>query len=193
MKLTKKFIKIIWLFVIAFIILGTSMTYAKTEAEELKELLDEYKDELGDLSQLKDVVDTTYNDLYSATNVDDTLKTKLEKDVENFDNIDGINPLILSVIDIELSSQINNLTDDNISDMREEITAIKEWVDLNVEDDGKKEEDNNTVTNEIVVDKTTADKDIPKTGIVSISLLVIAVVGIGIISIIKYRNLKEVK
>ena len=139
----EKILGILLISILIFASFRAPIVYGKTEADELKELLDEYEEDLGDLNQLKKVVDVTYNDLYTATKVDDALKEKLREDISNFENIDGINPLILSVLDIELNSQVNNLDDDNIDDMREEISVIKEWVDAKVgtsEDDGKKDD-----------------------------------------------------
>ena len=147
----EKILGILLISILIFASFRAPIVYGKTEADELKELLDEYEEDLGDLKQLKKVVDVTYNDLYTATKVDDALKEKLREDISNFENIDGINPLILSVLDIELNSQVNNLDDDNIDDMREEISVIKEWVDAKVgtsEDDGKKDDNKNNGTND---------------------------------------------
>jgi len=204
--------KILGILLISLLILASfklPIVYGKTEAEELKELLDEYEEDLGDLTQLKKVVDVTYNDLYTATKVDDTLKEKLREDISNFENIDGINPLILSVLDIELNSQVNNLEDDNIDDMREEITVIKEWVDAKVgtsEDDGKKDDNKNNGTNNgtnngnkieqsnAIIDTTTSGEKIPYAGIKNVIIIFAVVAGIGIVVfLIKYRELKEIK
>ena len=186
--------------------LNSQTVYAKTEADELKELLDEYKDDLGDLKQFKNVVNETYKDLYDAAKVDDTLKQKLKKDVEKFNNIDGINPLIVSILDIELNSQIDNLTDDNIDDMKEEISVIKEWVDSNVDessdkndsnisdDDGR--DDNSEIPDQSIDndDGTIADSQIPRAGVkcfISISLMIVIILAIVFRE--KYRKLKEIK
>ena len=115
----EKILGILLISILIFASFRAPIVYGKTEADELKELLDEYEEDLGDLKQLKKVVDVTYNDLYTATKVDDALKEKLREDISNFENIDGINPLILSVLDIELNSQVNNLDDDNIDDIEE--------------------------------------------------------------------------
>lgn len=209
--------KILGILLISLLILASfklPIVYGKTEAEELKELLDEYEEDLGDLTQLKKVVDVTYNDLYTATKVDDTLKEKLREDISNFENIDGINPLILSVLDIELNSQVNNLEDDNIDDMREEITVIKEWVDAKVgtsEDDGKKDDNKNNGTNDganndsnnngnkvdqsnAASDPTTSGEKIPYAGAQNIIKILVVIAGISIIVfVIKYRKLREIK
>ena len=196
----EKILGILLISILIFASFRAPIVYGKTEADELKELLDEYEEDLGDLNQLKKVVDVTYNDLYTATKVDDALKEKLREDISNFENIDGINPLILSVLDIELNSQVNNLDDDNIDDMREEISVIKEWVDAKVgtsEDDGKKDSNNNV--NKVdqsnpTIDPTTSGEKIPYAGAQNIIKILVVIAGISIIVfVIKYRELKEIK
>ena len=201
-RINQKIIAIILIVILIVIGLNSQTVYAKTEADELKELLDEYKEDLGDLKQFKNVVGETYKDLYDATKVDDTLKQKLKKDVEKFNNIDGINPLIVSILDIELNSQIDNLTDDNIDDMKEEISVIKEWVDSNVDESSDKNDsnisdddglDNNSKIPDQSIDNddvTIADSQIPRAGVkcfISISLMIV------ILFKEKYRKLKEIK
>ena len=205
-RIKQKIIAIILIVILIVIGLNSQTVYAKTEADELKELLDEYKDDLGDLKQFKNVVNETYKDLYDAAKVDDTLKQKLKKDVEKFNNIDGINPLIVSILDIELNSQIDNLTDDNIDDMKEEISVIKEWVDSNVDessdkndsnisdDDGR--DDNSEIPDQSIDndDGTIADSQIPRAGVkcfISISLMIVIILAILFRE--KYRKLKEIK
>ncbi len=205
-RIKQKTIAIILIVILIVIGLNSQTVYAKTEADELKELLDEYKDDLGDLKQFKNVVNETYKDLYDAAKVDDTLKQKLKKDVEKFNNIDGINPLIVSILDIELNSQIDNLTDDNIDDMKEEISVIKEWVDSNVDessdkndsnisdDDGR--DDNSEIPDQSIDndDGTIADSQIPRAGVkcfISISLMIVIILAILFRE--KYRKLKEIK
>ena len=210
----EKILGILLISILIFVSFRAPIVYGKTEADELKELLDEYEEDLGDLNQLKKVVDVTYNDLYTATKVDDALKEKLREDISNFENIDGINPLILSVLDIELNSQVNNLDDDNIDDMREEISVIKEWVDAKVgtsEDDGKKDDNKNNGTNDganndsnnnvnkvdqsnPTIDPTTSGEKIPYAGAQNIIKILVVIAGISIIVfVIKYRELKEIK
>ena len=78
-KINQKIITIILIVLLIVIGVNVRPVFGKTESDELKELLDEYKEDLGDLSQFKTIVDETYNDLYNATKVDDTLKDKLLK------------------------------------------------------------------------------------------------------------------
>lgn len=205
-RINQKIIAIILIIMLIVIGLNSQTVYAKTEADELKELLDEYKEDLGDLNQFKNVVDETYKDLYDATKVDDTLKQELKKDVEKFNNIDGINPLIVSILDIELNSQIDNLTDDNIDDMKEEISVIKEWVDSNVDESSDKNDsnisdddgldDNSEIPDQSIDndDGTIADSQIPRAGVkcfISISLMIVIILAILFRE--KYRKLKEIK
>lgn len=211
-KINQKIITII--LIVLLIVIGGNVrpVFGKTESDELKELLDEYEEDLGDLSQFKTIVDETYNDLYNATKVDDTLKDKLRKDVEKFEKIDGINPLIVSVLDIELNSQINNLSDDNLDEMREEITAIKEWVDENVSDNSGSSDDDTTNGDDISDDfdddsediggssgissgdTTIAGTKLPRAGVrCFFSIIFIATIVLAIICITKYRKLREIK
>lgn len=206
----EKILGILLISILVFASFRTIVVYGKTEADELKELLDEYEEDLGDLNQLKKVVDVTYNDLYTATKVDDALKEKLREDISDFEDINGINPLILSILDIELNSQVNNLDDDNIDDMREEISVIKEWVDAKVgtsEDDGNKDDNKNDGTNNdsnnngnkveqtnAIIDKTTSSENIPYAGVQNVIKIFVLMAGIStVIFMIKYRELKEIK
>ena len=200
----KKILFMVLIFLIAFMSIKAKVVYAKTEAEELRELLDEYEEDLGDLNQLKEVIDETYNDLYTATKVDDTLKEKLNADIDKFDDIDGINPLIKSVLDIELKSQVENLTDENIDEMREEISVIKEWVDDKVGDSNSNEEDYNSdydtedfeqnIQENPTIDKTLSNQILPKAGTRNAIIIISIIIAIGaIFSIIRYRQLKEIK
>lgn len=212
-KISQKIILMLLVFILSFMVLKSHIVYATTDADELKDLLDEFQDEMGDLSQFKEIVDETYNDLYNATSVDNTLKEKLKKDVEKFEAIDDISPLIVTTLDIELNSQINNLTNDNLGDMREEITAIKEWVDDNVgdsisddddddsntsdsdwEDDDDGDLDDDTQYSNSSNDGTIAGVRIPRAGIKGFIgiVLVISIIFAGIF-IIKYRKLREIK
>ena len=132
MNITKKAIILICIFILTFI--STSLFHSvlgvtASERQELIDLLNEYKGNLGNLNEFKEVVDITYNDLYSATTVDDTLKEKLREDIDLLDNVTDLNPLILTVLKVELNSQVDNLTDSNLEEMQEEISIIKEWTD----------------------------------------------------------------
>ena len=212
-KINQKIITIILIVLLIVIGVNVRPVFGKTESDELKELLDEYEEDLGDLSQFKTIVDETYNDLYNATKVDDTLKDKLRKDVEKFGKIDGINPLIASVLDIELNSQINNLSDDNLDEMREEITAIKEWVDENVSDNSGSSDDDDTTNGDDISDDfdddsediggssnissgdtTIAGTKLPRAGVrCFFSIIFTATIVLAIICITKYRKLREIK
>lgn len=212
-KINQKIITIILIVLLIVIGVNVRPVFGKTESDELKELLDEYEEDLGDLSQFKTIVDETYNDLYNATKVDDTLKDKLRKDVEKFGKIDGINPLIVSVLDIELNSQINNLSDDNLDEMREEITAIKEWVDENVSDNSGSSDDDDTTNGDDISDDfdddsediggsssissgdtTIAGTKLPRAGVrCFFSIIFTATIVLAIICITKYRKLREIK
>lgn len=197
-KLNKNIFIIILLSFFIFSLL-TPFSFAKTEKEELIELLDEYKSGLGDLSQFKQVVDKTYNDLNSADSVTDELKQTLREDVNLLDNVSGIDSFILVVLKSELNSQVDQLDASSLQDMKEEITVIKEWVDDNVDSD-----DNSPISNDDDSDGTPtasstnnanmSSKILPYAGsstiIIIITILVIAVLAF---SIIKCKQFKDVK
>lgn len=204
-NINNKIFFLLLIFLIAFIGLKVKVVYASSEAEELKSLLTENEEELGNLDQFKEVIDGIYNDLNTVTEVDEAFREKLKSDIDKLDNIDGINPVFKSILDIELKAQADNLTNENIGEMREEILAMKEWADDKVKENASNEEtvnNGNTVQNNIVqstqknvsVDQSLSNQSLPKAGIkniISISLILI-VIG-ATISIIKYMQLKEIK
>lgn len=180
-------------------------SFAKTEKEELIELLDEYKSGLGDLSQFKQVVDKTYNDLNSADSVTDELKQTLKNDVNLLDNVSGIDSFILVVLKSELNSQIDKLDADTLKDMKEELSIIKEWVDSNVtkqpaseedgdgdsDDDGEPEETPETLQ---TPKENSSPKILPYAGSSTIIIIItILVIGVLVFSIIKCKQFKDVK
>lgn len=136
MKTHKK--KIIMLVIALICCLCISSAYAVTQSEkdQLTELLTENKESLGDLNQFKQVIDKAYNDLNSATTVDDTLKETLKADVKSLENVSGMSSFVLTVLKAELNSQIDKLTNDNLNDLKEEMDVIKEWTDSQVPSDG---------------------------------------------------------
>ena len=128
-----RLVKKIGFMIVLIVLLTTSFSikivYAKTEEEELKEMLDECKTDLGELTEFKQVIDKIYNDLISATAVDEALKTKLRADIKELSKVTDINPVVLATLDIEFNSQVDGLTDENLSEMQKEFAVIKEWVD----------------------------------------------------------------
>ncbi len=199
-KLNKNIFIIILLSFFIFSLL-TPFSFAKTEKEELIELLDEYKSGLGDLSQFKQVVDKTYNDLNSADSVTDELKQTLREDVNLLDNVSGMDSFILVVLKSELNSQIDQLDASSLQDMKEEITVIKEWVDDNVDSDDNPpisddddDDSDGTPTTSSTNNANMSSKVLPYAGsstiIIIITILVIAVL---VFSIIKCKQFKDVK
>lgn len=212
----KKFYKIIFLIALfILIIINCSITdvYAQSEREELLELLDDYKEDLGDLTEFKQVIDKIYDDLYSSTKVDDSLKEKLNTDIDALTDVTNIDPLMATVLEIELKSQVNNLTDSNIDEMREEISILKEWADKQVaSNDNNNNEENKPdipgetnkpsetdVPNKPVDNSTTTNQNsnesllnkLPYAGKINISLMLIVLIIISLFCIIKYRQFKE--
>lgn len=204
--------KIILILIMLLTILTVNVfqkVYASSEeAAELVAVLDAYKDQLGDLEQFKNVIDQVYNDLNSATKVDDNLKRKLIEDINKLSEVEGINPLILQVLVEELTTQANNLTDDTLPEMQEEIRIIKEWADEQVETTGGEnppveetppEEETpppttpKPTTPSKPTDTSTSDKKIPYAGIRDVfTILIVVVAIIAIIVKKKYKNLKGI-
>lgn len=218
-KISKKIVCIVLISMLILVGMRSQVAYAKTEAEELKELFDEYEDNLGNLDDLKGVMDQLYKDLKSATKVDDTLKETLKKDVENLNNVQDMNPLVLSVLSIQLNSQIDNLTDENLGEMQEEISVIKQWVDEKVgsQDDNNNSNNNNNGNNNSgndanngnnnannsngsnnnqskpSVDNTIANTNIPKAGVKYAVTMLFIIMLVGSIMFVKYRKLQDIK
>lgn len=200
-NINKKIFFLLLIFLVAFIGLKVNVVCASSEAEELKELLSENEENLGNLQQFKEVIDGIYNDLNEVTEVDEAFREKLKSDIDKLDDVDGINPLFKSVLDIELKAQADNLTNENIGEMREEILAMKEWTDDKVKDDVSNEnvvdKENNivqTTQKNVTIDQSLSNQSLPKAGIKNIiSILLILIVIGAIISIIKYIQLKEIK
>lgn len=207
-NISKKIILIVLVAIMLIAGMQAHVVYGKTEAEELKEQLEQNEENLGNLNDFKVVVDEMYTDITTATKVDDALKQKLKKDVENLNNVQGINPLIVSVLSIELNSQIDNLTDENLGEMQEEVKVIKDWVDSKVSTDNNNGNNNNagdntnngsnasgadnTQTN-TKVDDSIANIAIPKAGIKYIFSIAVAIVAVGIFMFVKYRKLQDIK
>ena len=207
-NISKKVILIVLVAIMLIAGMQAHVVYGKTEAEELKEQLEQNEENLGNLNDFKVVVDEMYTDITTATKVDDALKQKLKKDVENLNNVQGINPLIVSVLSIELNSQIDNLTDENLGEMQEEVKVIKDWVDSKVSTDNNNGNNNNagdntnngsnasgadnTQTN-TKVDDSIANIAIPKAGIKYIFSIAVAIVAVGIFMFVKYRKLQDIK
>ena len=204
-NINKKIFFLLLIFLIAFIGLKVEIVYASSEAEELKSLLSENEEELGDLKQFKEVIDGIYNDLNTVTEVDDVFREKLKSDINKLGDVDGINPVFRSILDIELKAQADNLTNENIGEMKEEILAMKEWADSKVKDNGNNEEvvnkensvQNNpvqTTQKNVSIDQSLSNQSLPKAGIKNvISILLILIIISAIVSIIKYMQLKEIK
>ena len=207
------------LFVLALVVLINPVQAATSmsDKQELVNMLNQYKNDLGDLNQLKTVVDKMYSDLNSATTVDDTLKQTLKNDINMLDNVTGINPLILTVLKSELNSQVDELSNDNLSELKEELQTIKDWVDEQVGDNGNSgNTTGNTTNNNTIIDKSNSQVKnntstikgnttsiagnqnkafmLPSTGTgktIGLVLVILAIVTVG--SIVKYRNLRDIK
>ena len=127
--------------------------------ERLIKILEENEDQLGDMKELKVVVDTIYEDLSKATTVDEELKNKLREDVDKLDTVSGINPTLASSLKIVLNMQIDDLTDENLNDMKITVMTIKQWVDKKVESDTDDSTNNNNNNNNDNDNKMEEKKD----------------------------------
>lgn len=213
----KKIVKNILLIIsMILIVLSTNLfqkIYASSETDELIQMLDEMKSEFGNMKQFKEVVDETYNDLNSATSVDNQLKAKLKADIEKLSEVEGINPMLSTMLIGELNGQVESLTDETLPQMKEEIGAIKEWADANQNDGGeepptseppseqekpttpeKPKDPENPPTPEKPSDPSTSDKHFPNAGIRNIASIVIliTIIVFAILSKMKYKNLKDI-
>ena len=143
----KKLLSVVLMCLLVLVCANTNTVYASTKSKNLKNLLEKHEDDLGDLKQLKEVMDMIHEDLYNATKVNNSLKQKLSSDIDKFNNMVGINPLIKTSISTELKAQTRDLSDENIDETKENVLAIKEWVDYKVGDtldaDDSDEEDLN--------------------------------------------------
>lgn len=130
-----------------------------------------------------------------------------------------MNPLVLSVLSIQLNSQIDNLTDENLGEMQEEISVIKQWVDEKVgsQDDNNNSNNNNNGNNNSgndanngnnnannsngsnnnqskpSVDNTIANTNIPKAGVKYAVTMLFIIMLVGSIMFVKYRKLQDIK
>lgn len=213
-KNNKKLIYILVISILIIINCLVSNVYALTpEEQELMQILTEYKTELGDLNEFKQVIDQVYNDISSANTVDDTLKAQLTADIAKLENVTNINPLILNVLEVELSSHIANLTNENLSDVKQEFSVIKQWTDTQIANDtnntdgtenpsnpsdssGATDTTNPIDTNnpsQIVDDSVVKDSKLPQTG-KSITILLVSLFLLAniFISIKKYKDYKQV-
>lgn len=176
---------------IVLIILSINLflkTYANYETEELISMLDEIKSEFGDMRQFKEVIDAIYNDLNSANKVDDTLKAKLKEDIKKLAQVEGINPMVSTILIDELEGQVDSLTDETLPEMKEEIVAIKEWADKNQDDSGEEPKP------QTPSDPSISNKDFPYAGIRNFvyGVVLIAMLIFAIIAKKKYKKLNDI-
>ena len=198
-KISKKIIYILLAVVLIMMSFLVTNVYALTDSEaELVQILTEYKDELGDLNQFKEVIDKMYNDINDATTVDDALKAKLATDIAELENINGINPLVLNVLEVELSSHIANLTNDNLGEVKQELAVIKGWIDSQVSETPTTpdipETPNTPDTSDKPVDSSVVkDSKLPQTGKSIVIVLVVLFLLVNIIICIKqYKKYKQI-
>lgn len=192
-------------------LLPTVFAVTASEKQELLELLNEYEGDLGNLIEFKLIVDKTYADLHSVSSVDDSLKETLREDIDMLDTVTDLNPLILTVLKVELNSQVDNLTNSTLTEMQEEIAIIKEWSDQKAAELGYTDTPNNNEDinqdqqnediNQNVQTSTSLPQEIqqvatalPYAGTSSIIIgFIILLIISAIISIIRYKQLKDAK
>lgn len=144
-----KCIKDINIFLITLIILLQihTVVYASMDAEQIKTLFDMYENNLGDINDLKKVIDQMYSDVNGATKVDDQLKATLKKDVQDLNTVSGIDANVVTLLSTQLNTEIDNLTDDNLGEMKEEVSTIKQWVDNKSASNSNTNNNNNSSNN----------------------------------------------
>ena len=211
-KIHRKLFIIIFIFMfLLFNLFSPVFAVTDSEKQELIDLLNEYESDLGNLIEFKLIVDKTYTDLHSVSSVDDSLKETLRADIDMLDTVTDLNPLILTVLKVELNSQVDKLTNSNLHEMQEEIEIIKEWsdqkaVELGYTDTPNNNEDiNQNQPNEDINQNTQTTTSLPQeiqqvttslpyagTGSIIIGFIVLLIIS-AIISIIRYKQLKDAK
>lgn len=211
-KIHRKLFIIIFIFMfLLFNLFSPVFAVTDSEKQELIDLLNEYESDLGNLIEFKLIVDKTYTDLHSVSSVDDSLKETLRADIDMLDTVTDLNPLILTVLKVELNSQVDKLTNSNLHEMQEEIEIIKEWSDqkaaeLGYTDTPNNNEDiNQNQPNEDINQNTQTTTSLPQeiqqvttslpyagTGSIIIGFIVLLIIS-AIISIIRYKQLKDAK
>ena len=211
-KIHRKLFIIIFIFMfLLFNVFSPVFAVTDSEKQELIDLLNEYESDLGNLIEFKLIVDKTYTDLHSVSSVDDSLKETLRADIDMLDTVTDLNPLILTVLKVELNSQVDKLTNSNLHEMQEEIEIIKEWSDqkaaeLGYTDTPNNNEDiNQNQPNEDINQNTQTTTSLPQeiqqvttslpyagTGSIIIGFIVLLIIS-AIISIIRYNQLKDAK
>lgn len=211
-KIHRKLFIIIFIFMfLLFNLFSPVFAVTDSEKQELIDLLNEYESDLGNLIEFKLIVDKTYTDLHSVSSVDDSLKETLRADIDMLDTVTDLNPLILTVLKVELNSQVDKLTNSNLHEMQEEIEIIKEWSDqkaaeLGYTDTPNNNEDiNQNQPNEDISQNTQTTTSLPQeiqqvttslpyagTGSIIMGFIVLLIIS-AIISIIRYNQLKDAK
>ena len=211
-KIHRKLFIIIFIFMfLLFNVFSPVFAVTDSEKQELIDLLNEYESDLGNLIEFKLIVDKTYTDLHSVSSVNDSLKETLRADIDMLDTVTDLNPLILTVLKVELNSQVDKLTNSNLHEMQEEIEIIKEWSDqkaaeLGYTDTPNNNEDiNQNQPNEDISQNTQTTASLPQeiqqvttslpyagTGSIIIGFIVLLIIS-AIISIIRYNQLKDAK
>lgn len=132
--MNKLVLKIVFI-VILSIIISINCVYGADQTAELVNMLDELKTELGDLKEFGKVFDKMNDDLGTIPNVDDELKTKLKADVQELDKVTDMNPEVLETLKNEFNSQIDSLDNSNVQEFQDEISAIANWANHQVDMD----------------------------------------------------------
>ena len=215
-KFYRKLFIIIFIFMfLIFNLLSPVLAVTASEKQELLDLLNEYEGDLGNLIEFKLIVDKTYTDLHSVSSVDDSLKETLRADIDMLDTVSDLNPLILTALKVELNSQVDKLDNSLLGEMQEEIAIIKEWSDQKAAELGYTDTPNNNQDinqdinqnqpNEDINQNTQTTTSLPQeiqqvatslpyagTGSIIIGFIVLLLIS-AIISIIKYKQLKDAK
>ena len=211
-KIHRKLFIIIFIFIfLIFNLLSPVLAVTASEKQELLDLLNEYEGDLGNLIEFKLIVDKTYTDLHSVSSVDDSLKETLRADIDMLDTVSDLNPLILTALKVELNSQVDKLDNSLLGEMQEEIAIIKEWSDQKAAELGYTDTPNNNQDinqnqpNEDINQNAQTTTSLPQeiqqvatslpyagTSSIVIGFIVLLIIS-AIISIIKYKQLKDAK
>ena len=129
----KKFSKLIILLLLVFsmMIICSNETFAATEEEkeQLRQLFDYYKDEIGDIQKFQEIINNMYSEVENAQDIDAQMKENLYYNISELKNIQGMNELLVETLQSEFNLQVDNLTMDNIQEFKEELEVIKTWIE----------------------------------------------------------------
>lgn len=128
MKRTLCMISIITLL---FVSLGANYTYATVdELDQSENSGIDVKTIFEDILKLKEIIKAIYEKISQAGKVDDDLKDDIKGEIDKIDEIDSIGDDELGTIKDELNSKVDDLTDDNLEESKDNLGTIKDIIEV---------------------------------------------------------------